>query len=87
MEITRIPVRTVQHWRTRGLFVPALPLGTEEGHRPGELYALGDAVGLRLLWDLLNDGTAGSQIRRNLASEGPFQAPHRERPDLVSRHL
>jgi hypothetical protein len=31
----------------------AFPLGAEEGFRPGELYALGDVVGLRFFRDLL----------------------------------
>jgi hypothetical protein len=52
-EIAGIPVRTVQHWRTHRIFVSAFPLGAEEGHRPGELYALGDVVALRFLRDLL----------------------------------
>lgn len=52
-EIARIPVRTVQHWRTRRMFVSAFPLGAEEGFKPGELYALCDVVGLRFFRDLL----------------------------------
>jgi len=55
-EIAGIPVRTVQHWRTRGLFVSSLPLGGAEGHRPGELYALGDVVALRFMRDVLGLG-------------------------------
>src|SRR5215813_2383818 len=55
-EIAGIPVRTVQHWRTRGFFVSGLPLGGEEGHKPGELYALGDVVALRLIRDVLGLG-------------------------------
>jgi hypothetical protein len=35
------------------MFVSAFPLGAEEGFKPGELYALGDVVGLRFFRDLL----------------------------------
>src|SRR5262245_24676309 len=52
-EIVGVPVRTVQYWRTRRMFVSAFPLGAEEGFKPGELYALGDVVGLRFFRDLL----------------------------------
>jgi hypothetical protein len=55
-EIAGIPVRTVQHWRTRRVFVSAFPLGVDEGHKPGELYALGDVVALRFFRDLLELG-------------------------------
>jgi hypothetical protein len=62
-EIAGIPVRTVQYWRTSRMFVSAFPLGTEEGFRPGELYALGDAIGLRFLRDLL-----ALKVNRELAT-------------------
>ena len=62
-EIAGVPVRTVQHWRTVGIFVSAFPLGVDEGHKPGELYALGDVVGLRFLRDLL-----GLKVDQGLAT-------------------
>jgi hypothetical protein len=62
-EIAGIPVRTVQYWRTSHTFVSAFPLGAEEGFKPGELYVLGDVVGLRFFRDLL-----GLNVDRDLAS-------------------
>jgi hypothetical protein len=53
----------VQYWRTRRIFVAAFPLGVEEGFKPGQLYALGDVVGLRFLRDLL-----GLDVDRALAA-------------------
>lgn len=63
-EIAGIPVRTVQHWRSQGVFVSTFPLGVEEGHKPGELYALGDAVALRFLRDVSRLGVALSLAAR-----------------------
>jgi hypothetical protein len=62
-EIADVPVRTVQYWRRRGMFVSAFPFGAEEGFKPGELYALGDVVGLRFFRDLL-----GLNVDRVLAA-------------------
>lgn len=76
-EIAGIPVRTVQHWRTCGLFVSALPLGGEEGHKPGELYALGDLMGLRFFRDLLGLGVDPALAAR-LAREAQVLSPGRE---------
>jgi hypothetical protein len=55
-EIAGIPVRTVQHWRTQGVFASTFPLGVEEGHKPGELYVLGDVVAVRFLRDISSLG-------------------------------
>jgi hypothetical protein len=57
-EIAGIPVRTVQHWRTQGVFASTFPLGVEEGHKPGELYVLGDAVALRFLREVSTLGVS-----------------------------
>src|SRR5262249_55100836 len=73
-EIAGIPVRTVQHWRTRGLFVSALPLGGEEGHKPGELYALGDVGALRFMRDVLGLGVDVALASR-LAQEAQVLSP------------
>jgi hypothetical protein len=67
-EIVGIPVRTVQHWRTRGVFVSAFPLGVEEGHKPGELYVLGDAMALRFLRDVSRLGV-GLTLAARVARE------------------
>lgn len=73
-EIAGIPVRTVQHWRTRCVFVSAFPLGADEGHKPGELYALGDVVALRFLRDLLNLGV-GLPLAARAAREAQVLSP------------
>jgi hypothetical protein len=68
-EIAGIPVRTVQHWRTEGLFASAFPLGVEEGHKPGELYVLGDALALRFLRDVSSLGvdlTLAARVAREV---------------------
>src|SRR5215470_10287230 len=75
-EIAGIPVRTVQHWRSRGLFVSALPRGGEEGHKPGELYALGDVVALRFMRDVLGLGVDLALAGR-LAREAHVLTPGR----------
>jgi hypothetical protein len=62
-EIAGVPVRTVQYWRTRRMFVSTFPFGAEEGFKPGELYALGDVVGLRFFRDLL-----GLNVDREVAA-------------------
>jgi hypothetical protein len=67
-EIAGIPVRTVQHWRTLGIFVSAFPLGVEDGHKPGELYVLGDAVALRFLRDVSGLGV-GLTLAARVARE------------------
>lgn len=57
-------MRTVQHWRTRRIFVSAFPLDADEGHQPRELYALGDVVGLRFFRDLLGLNVDRSLVAR-----------------------
>jgi MerR HTH family regulatory protein len=73
-EIAGIPVRTVQHWRTRGIFVSAFPLGVDEGHKPGELYALGDVVALRFFRDLLDLGV-DPELAAAIAREAQVLTP------------
>jgi hypothetical protein len=73
-EIAGIPVRTVQHWRTRRVFVASFPLGGDEGHKPGELYALGDVVALRFFRDLLELGV-DPELAARIAREAQVLSP------------
>lgn len=73
-EIAGIPVRTVQHWRTHRMFVSAFPLGVDEGHKLGELYALGDVVGLRFFRDLL-ELSVDRALATRLAREAQVLSP------------
>lgn len=59
-------VRTVQHWRSIGVYVPALPVaGTV--HAPGSLYGLGDVFVLRALRDVIDEGVERDLAARALA--------------------
>jgi hypothetical protein len=73
-EIAGIPVRTVQHWRTQRVFASTFPLGVEEGHKPGELYALGDVVALRFFRDLL-DLRVHPELAARIAREAQVLSP------------
>jgi len=85
-EIAGIPVRTVQHWRTRRVLVSSFPLGADDGHKPGELYALGDVVALRFLRDLLGMGVHMALAAR-LATEAQVLCLGRERRFFAYRKI
>src|SRR5262249_59917734 len=70
-------VWAAQHWGRRGLFVSAVRLGGEEGHKPGELYALGEVVALRFMRDVLGLGVDLALAAR-LAREAQVLSPGRE---------